>query len=73
MSNPCDICGLYHHPARECPPIPAASDPYAELAKAQADLALATRLLRRAVTELNHHVCYEDEETMEFLEREKEG
>lgn len=38
-----------------------------------ANLALATRLLRRAVTELNHHVCYEDAETMEFLNPKKEG
>lgn len=50
----------------------AENDALLECDKLRADLALATRLLRRAVTELNHHVSYEDVETMEFLQ-EKEG
>lgn len=45
----------------------------AALAAVLTDLALATRLLRRAVTELRVWCAYEDPETMEFLNPKKEG
>lgn len=51
----------------------AENDALLECARLRQRLATATRLLRRAVAELQGWCAYDDAETMEFLGREKEG
>lgn len=51
----------------------AENDALLECDRLRQRLALATRLLRCAVTELNHHVLYDDAETMEFLQEKEDS